>query len=123
MDAPPIQYARTDDGVNIAYWTLGEGPPLLHLPPSISNIQQEWDIPPIRSWYERVARHHTLIRFDRRGCGLSDRHVARLDHGSAALDSLAVLDALALDHAPLFVLPSSYPSGRAPGDRLFVWRF
>ena len=24
MDAPPIQYARTDDGVNIAYWTLGE---------------------------------------------------------------------------------------------------
>ncbi len=25
MDAPQIQYARTDDGVNIAYWTLGEG--------------------------------------------------------------------------------------------------
>jgi hypothetical protein len=27
MDAPPIQYARTEDGVNIAYWTLGDGPP------------------------------------------------------------------------------------------------
>ena len=30
MDAPPIQYARTDDGVDIGYWTLGEGPPLFH---------------------------------------------------------------------------------------------
>jgi hypothetical protein len=30
MDAPPIQYARTEDGVNIAYWTLGEEPFLVH---------------------------------------------------------------------------------------------
>ena len=32
MDAPPIQYARTDDGVNIAYWTLGQGPRTETLP-------------------------------------------------------------------------------------------
>ena len=31
MDAPPIQYARTSDGADIAYWTMGDGPPLLQL--------------------------------------------------------------------------------------------
>jgi hypothetical protein len=32
---PRIQYAKTRDGVNIAFWTLGEGPPLVHLAPSV----------------------------------------------------------------------------------------
>ena len=29
MDAPPIQYAKTSDGVNIAYTTAGGGPPVV----------------------------------------------------------------------------------------------
>ena len=40
MDAPPIQYARTEDGVNIAYWTLGEGPPVLMFSlPTLSHLE------------------------------------------------------------------------------------
>ena len=40
MDAPPIQYAKTSDAVNIAFWAIGNGPPLVMLPhPVVSNIQ------------------------------------------------------------------------------------
>ena len=46
MDAPPIQYCRTDDGVNIAFWTLGEGPPLVQIQnPFVSKLDQEWEVP------------------------------------------------------------------------------
>ena len=45
MDAPPIQYARTEDGVNIAYWTLGEGVPMVFAVPATgSHLGLEWAI-------------------------------------------------------------------------------
>jgi hypothetical protein len=45
-DAPPIQYATTSDGVSIAYWTYGQGPPLVVLPLLIgSHVQLEWEVP------------------------------------------------------------------------------
>ena len=73
MDAPPIQYARTDDGVNIAYWTLGEGPTLLHLVQhGMSHVQLEWQVPAIREWYEKLAGRFQVVRLDFRSCGLSD---------------------------------------------------
>ena len=51
MDPPPIQYARTDGGVNLAYFAVGSGPTLIHTPWIVGSIAQEWDIPPIRAWY------------------------------------------------------------------------
>jgi pimeloyl-ACP methyl ester carboxylesterase/DNA-binding CsgD family transcriptional regulator len=71
---PSIQYARTDDGVNIAYYSIGEGPPLVYLAP-ISHLEAEWRYPEQRAWLERLAEHHRLIRLDFRGSGLSDRDV------------------------------------------------
>ncbi len=72
---PSIQYATSEDGVSIAYWTLGQGSPLMADLGQWSHIQREWDIPERRAWLERQAENHTLIRFDHRGTGLSDRHV------------------------------------------------
>ena len=47
---PRIQYTKTKDGVNIAYWTLGQGVPLV-IPPNLpaSHIQMEWEMR-VRSW-------------------------------------------------------------------------
>ena len=39
---PRIQYAKTSDGVSIAFWTLGEGMPLVHTPFTFGHIQMEW---------------------------------------------------------------------------------
>ncbi len=52
---PRIQYAKTEDGVSIAYWTIGEGTPLVHMPPAFTHIQLEWQFPELRHWYERRA--------------------------------------------------------------------
>ncbi len=73
---PRIQYAKTKDGVNIAYWTLGEGMPLIYMPPfPYNHIQLEWKNPQRRLWYQRLAERRKLIRYDARGTGLSERHV------------------------------------------------
>jgi hypothetical protein len=43
LPEPKIRYAKTSDGVNIAFWTVGEGPALLHTPPyPLGNIRLEW---------------------------------------------------------------------------------
>lgn len=67
MTEPRIQYARTSDGVSIAYWTLGEGPPLVasHGFP-YTNIELEWRIPAYRHLYERLAGRTRLGRYDAR---------------------------------------------------------
>src|SRR3990170_3231511 len=100
---PRIQYAKTSDGVNIAFWTLGEGPPLVCLPASFTHIQLEWQIPQIRAWYERLAQARQLVRFDWRGWGLSQRDVAPLPPGLewGQSDIEAVVEGLGLDRFAL----------------------
>ena len=59
--------------MNIAYWTMGEGEPLLLLSPLVLGASQsELADPDWRSWYEGLARTRRLIRFDARGSGMSD---------------------------------------------------
>jgi class 3 adenylate cyclase/pimeloyl-ACP methyl ester carboxylesterase len=107
---PRIQYARTSDGVNIAYWSLGEGLPFVHMPWfRMSHVQLEWDIPEIRRWYEALAGRTQLVRYDARGIGLSQRDVS--DHSVDALvsDVEAVVDRLGLDRFALFGLVHTGP--------------
>ena len=75
---PLIQYAMTKDGVSIAYATVGTGPPLMVLPIlPLSHLQVEWQMPGLREFFESLASHHTLVRVDARGLGLS---TARWSH-------------------------------------------
>ena len=74
---PRIQYAKTSDGVNIAYWSLGGGTPFVHMPWfRMSHVQLEWQIPEIRRWYEALSDKTQLVRYDARGIGLSQRDVS-----------------------------------------------
>ncbi len=71
---PEVRYCMTTDGVRIAYTVTGEGPPILFCPePPVSHVQLEWSRPVIAPMLREFARHNTLIRFDPRGSGLSDR--------------------------------------------------
>jgi len=71
---PRIQYARTSDGVNIAFFVIGVGPPLVAGPPTPwTHLAMEWKDPAYRAWDERLARSFCVIRYDSRGSGLSDR--------------------------------------------------
>jgi class 3 adenylate cyclase len=101
---PRIQYAKTPDGVSIAFWTLGEGQPLVQMSSlPLSHIQLEWQDPGWRRWYERLAEKRKLVRYDGRGTGLSDRHVADYSVEAHMLDLQAVVERLGVQR---FVLLS-----------------
>jgi class 3 adenylate cyclase len=97
---PQIQYAKTSDGVSIAFWTMGEGStPLVILSPLLfGHLTRELEVPQIRSWYDRLAEERLVIRFDRRNQGLSQRGVPP---SSAGHDVGGVMDVLQLEHAHL----------------------
>ena len=98
---PQIRYATTTDGINIAYWTMGAGIPLLDIHPfGFSNIQLDWQDP--TDFHHRVAEKHRLIRFDHRGCGLSDRNVADLSPVRLLSDLEAVVEHVSLDRFAIF---------------------
>ncbi|HEV8574346.1 MAG TPA: adenylate/guanylate cyclase domain-containing protein [Dehalococcoidia bacterium] len=100
---PRIQYATTSDGVNIAYWALGEGRPFVHMPWfRSSHIQLEWAIPEYRRWYAELYRNKRLIRYDGRGIGMSDRNVSDFSLDALVADVAAVVDRLELEQFALF---------------------
>jgi pimeloyl-ACP methyl ester carboxylesterase len=70
--APPVQYVRSPDGVNIAYQVAGDGPDLLLVPGFISHLDVWWE-PWGGQVVERLSQFARVIIFDKRGMGLSDR--------------------------------------------------
>lgn len=92
MQVPETRYARTADGLRLAYQQWGEGPPLLVVPALLSNTEVGWEHERYRRALEYMGRHFEVVHFDKRGIGLSDRPeelptlTQRLD------DLLAVMD-------------------------------
>jgi len=102
MAEPRIQYANTSDGVSIAYWTMGDGVPvLLTAPLAWSNIAREWQIPGLRTWYERLASRRMLVRYDYRGNGMSERDVEDFSLDAFVSDLEAVTGKLATGHVDI----------------------
>jgi pimeloyl-ACP methyl ester carboxylesterase len=67
-----IRFCTTPDAVRIAYATVGDGPPLVKAANYLTHLEHDWQGPVWRHWLEGLAQHHTLIRYDERGCGLSE---------------------------------------------------
>ena len=105
MAQPEVKYAPTDDGVSIAYSTVGAGPvTLVLISPMTSQVELFWEEPALASFVRRLASWSTVVLFDRRGTGLSDRSTAsgeRLALKALASDTKAVLDASDVDKAVL----------------------
>lgn len=86
-----MQYARTRDGVKIAYGVAGSGPVVLRVPSApFSNSQAEWAQD--TGFYHGLTDRFTIVTFDPRGCGLSDRNVKDLSMEARTLDLEAVLE-------------------------------
>ena len=104
-----IQYAKAEDGSNIAYWTLGEGSPLVYMAGGPWHHIELWDVPECRQWYERLARDHMLIRYDVRGTGSSDRDVEDYSLDAQVSDLEAVVDRLGLTRFDLIAATDAGP--------------
>jgi len=108
---PRIQYAKTKDGVSIAFWTLGEGMPLVWMSSvPFNNIQLEWQLPSSRLLHEGLAQKRRLVRYDGRGLGLSERNAADFSLDAHASDLDAVVDRLSLDRFALLAFPNAGPA-------------
>src|SRR3974390_603938 len=68
-----VASAALPDGTSVAYARAGTGPPLLFVGGWLSHLELSWATLPERSFLEALASGRTLVRYDRPGCGLSDR--------------------------------------------------
>lgn len=98
--APPVRYARTKDGLSVAYAVCGTGPPLVRALGWFTHLELEWRWPKARRFWERLARNHTLVRYDGRGMGLSEA-TDTYSHETRLMDLEAVVDAAGLDRFAL----------------------
>lgn len=88
-----IRFCTSRDGVRLGFATCGTGPPLIAAAHWISHLRLDWDNPVRRSWISMLARRHTLIRYDARGTGLSDRDPADFSLQRQIEDLEAVVEA------------------------------
>ncbi len=99
---PRIQYAKTTDGVSIAYCAHGKGTPLVQMWNPLAYIRQQWEVPEFRAFYERLAEKRMLVQYDIRGTGLSQRDVTDFSLEALTRDTEAVVDRLELERFALW---------------------
>jgi pimeloyl-ACP methyl ester carboxylesterase/DNA-binding CsgD family transcriptional regulator len=99
-----IRFCTAMDGVRIAFATAGEGPPLVRVNNWFTHLEHDWVNPVWRHWSELLADRRTLVRYDPRGSGLSDRDPADVSLDALVSDLSAVVDALRLPRFPLIGL-------------------
>src|SRR6476469_1643003 len=71
-----IRFCTAPDGVRIAYATVGSGYPLVVCQGWISHLELDWSNPAMRRFWGTLAERYQVVRYDKRGTGLSDRKVA-----------------------------------------------
>jgi class 3 adenylate cyclase/pimeloyl-ACP methyl ester carboxylesterase len=105
---PPLRYEQeihfctTADGVQLAYSSIGNGPPLVKTGNWMTHLEFDFESPIWRHLYRELSRDHTLIRYDARGNGLSDRDVEEVSFETFVSDLEAVVDAAGLERFALF---------------------
>lgn len=135
-----VRFCTTSDGVRIAYALTGRGPPLLMPASWLSHLEHQWKSLVWKPWLDALTQNYTLIRYDSRGCGLSDRDCQSLSFegwmrdiravagaaGFAQFDMLAICwgSPIAIEYAAnnpervrRLVLYGGYAEGRLHGTR------
>ena len=97
-----IQFVTTSDGVRIAYRTTGAGRPLVFVRGWISHLEWLGREPVSRSFFEALASVRTVVQYDARGNGLSDREPPGLELEDLSLDIEAIADHLGLETFDLY---------------------
>jgi pimeloyl-ACP methyl ester carboxylesterase/DNA-binding winged helix-turn-helix (wHTH) protein len=103
--APPprqhIAFCRAADGVRLAYAVAGEGPSLVRAANWMTHLGYDIESPVWRHWVRDLALGHQFIRYDERGCGLSDWEAGDFTFDAWVSDLESVVEALGLERFPL----------------------
>jgi pimeloyl-ACP methyl ester carboxylesterase/DNA-binding CsgD family transcriptional regulator len=98
-----IRFLRTEDGVKLAWAEAGSGPVLVKAANWLTHLEFEWESPVWRHWLCFLSDHFRFVRYDERGCGLTDWEVPELSLDRWIGDLAAVVDAAAPE-APVTLL-------------------
>jgi len=108
--SPTTQYAKTADGVHVAYQVVGDGErDLVLVEGFITHVELAWEDPYTAAFLNRLASFARLILFDKRGVGLSDRVAAAPTLEQRMDDVRAVMDAAGSESAVLFGVSEGAP--------------
>jgi pimeloyl-ACP methyl ester carboxylesterase/DNA-binding CsgD family transcriptional regulator len=107
--AQDIGFCTSDDGVRIAYARHGSGPVLVVAACWLSHLQYDWESPVWRHFLEDIGRFATIIRYDERGHGLSDRDVHEHSLEQRVADLEAVVEAAGVERFALMGMAQGGP--------------
>jgi pimeloyl-ACP methyl ester carboxylesterase/DNA-binding CsgD family transcriptional regulator len=96
-----IRFCTSRDGVRIAFATCGTGSPVVKAANWLTHIEFDRSSPVWRHWIDELCCGHALLRYDTRGCGLSDWDVHDISVDAWADDLAAVVDAAGLERFAL----------------------
>jgi pimeloyl-ACP methyl ester carboxylesterase len=96
-----IRFVTSHDGVRIACAEMGEGPPLVRAAHYLTHLEYDLQSPVWRHWLDALSAAHRFVRYDERGCGLSDWDVDDFSLDAWVADLESVVDGLGLDRFPL----------------------
>ena len=88
-----IRYVRTTDGVRLAWAEAGAGPLVIKAANWLTHLQYEWESPVWRHWIRFFSDHFRFVRYDERGCGMTDLNVGDLSLERWVEDLEAVVEA------------------------------
>jgi pimeloyl-ACP methyl ester carboxylesterase/DNA-binding winged helix-turn-helix (wHTH) protein len=96
-----IRFCRAEDGVRLAYATVGTGPTLVKAANWLSHLEYDWESPVWRHWWRELGRRYRLVRYDDRGSGLSDWVTEGYELDTWVRDLATVVDAAGLERFAL----------------------
>jgi pimeloyl-ACP methyl ester carboxylesterase len=97
-----IRFCTSRDGTRIAYSVCGIGPPLVWIQHWVHHLELDWSSPTWHPWLAFLTKRHTVIRYDWRGCGLSDRDDISFSFEGYLADLEAVVKAAGFERFFLF---------------------
>jgi pimeloyl-ACP methyl ester carboxylesterase/DNA-binding winged helix-turn-helix (wHTH) protein len=104
-----IRFCVTSDNVNISYARTGVGYPFVKAANWLNHLDFEWDSPVWRHWLRDLGKHHTFIRYDERGNGLSDWDVEDMSLEAWVRDLETVVDAAGVERFALMGISQGGP--------------
>jgi pimeloyl-ACP methyl ester carboxylesterase/DNA-binding CsgD family transcriptional regulator len=104
-----VRFCSSPDGTRLAYAVHGRGPPLVRTATWLTHLEFDWESPMWRHWLEALADGHKVLRYDERGCGLSDREVQDVSLESRLADLETVIDAAGLERVAMLGVSQGGP--------------
>ena len=107
--APPVRFLSKRDGRRVAYTVHGQGEPLLCPAWWVSHLEEDWEDPTFQEFFGELAKHRTVVRYDRLGSGLSDRdrEIADLETEVETLEEL--VEHLSIEEFEVFAVSCAGP--------------